>query len=87
MQWYKMPKEQSTPPTLRSKSVVVVVRPYCCPDPESSKYDQYCRQKLMLHKPFRSVEELRDGRESYKTAYAVFLKSGSVPPSLEDNIS
>ena len=87
MQWYKMPKEQSTPPTLRLKSVVVVVRPYCCPDSESSKYDQYCRQKLMLHKPFRSVEELRDGRESYKTAYAVFLKSGSVPPSLEDDIS
>ena len=29
------------------------------PNSDGSKYDQYCRQKLMLHKSFQRVQQLR----------------------------
>ena len=32
---------------------VVIVRPYCSPDPSGPKYEQYCQYKLMQHVPFR----------------------------------
>lgn len=40
---YIMPKELSTEPTHRRKDVIVVVRPYCSPDPNGPNYEQYCR--------------------------------------------
>ena len=65
---------------------VVIVRPYCSPDTNCHKYEQYCQQKVMLHKAFRHVDELKDGCATFAEAYAVFLQSGNVPPSLEDDI-
>jgi len=62
------------------------VRPFCSPDFNGAKYEQYCKQKLMLHKPFRRQEELLAGSDTYATAYAIFLQSENVPPSLEDDI-
>ena len=66
---------------------VVIVRPYCSPDPDGPKYEQYCKQKLMLHVPFRHVDELKGDCDSFTDAYALFLQSGNVPPSLEDDIT
>ena len=66
--------------------MVVIVRPYCPPDPEGPKYEQYCRQKLMLHVPFRNQRELLGNHTTFTAAYAEFLQSGSIPPSLEDDI-
>ena len=86
VQQYSIPKELSSEPSRRRKNVVVIVRPYCSPEPSSPKYEQYCRQKLMLHKPFRQQEELLAGSDTFEAAYASFLQSGNVPPSLEDDI-
>ena len=55
-----------------------MVLPNCSPDPEGPKYEQYCRQKLMQHVPFRQQEELLDGNET-----SSFLLSGSVPSALD----
>ena len=85
-QQHTMPKELGSNPTPRRKSVVVIVRPYCSPDPNSPKYDQYCQQKLMLHVPFRHQEELLGDHDTYEAAYAMFLQSESVPSSLEEDI-
>ncbi len=85
-QKYTMPKDLGSDPSHRRKDVVVIVRPFCSPDPNGPNYEQYCRQKLMLHKPFRQQEELLGGCDSYVAAYAVFLQSGNLPPSLQDDI-
>ena len=85
-QQYTMPKELGSNPSCRRKKVVVIVRPFCPPDPNSPKYEQYCRQKLMLYKPFRRQEELVAEDDTYAAAYAVFLQSGNAPCSLEDDI-
>ena len=84
---YTMPKELGSTPRPRRKSVVVIVRPYCPPDPSSPKYEQYCRQKLMQHVPFRRQEDLLEEHTTYTAAYSALLQSGSVPPSLEDDIA
>ncbi len=85
-QKYTMPKDLGSDPCHRRKDVVVIVRPFCSPDPSGPNYEQYCRQKLMLHKPFRQQEELLGGCDSYAAAYAVFLQSGNLPPSLQNDI-
>lgn len=85
-QCYTTPKARGSNPTRRRKNVIVIVRPYCSPDPNGPKYEQYCKQKLMLHKAFRHVEELQGEYNTYSAAYAIFLQSGNVPPSLEDDI-
>ena len=79
VQQHSMPKELSSEPNRRRKNIVIV-RPYCSPDPSGPKYEQYCQQKLMLHVPFRHQVELLAGCETYTAAYATFLQSGSVPP-------
>ena len=61
VQQYTMPRESNTEPSKRRKEVVVIVRPYCSPDPHGPKYEQYCQQKLMLHVPFRHQNELLSG--------------------------
>lgn len=85
-QHYTMPKELDSNPSPRRKAVVVIIRPYYSPDPNGPKYEQYCRQKLMLHVAFRQQEDLLGENNTYATAYATFLHSRSVPPSLEDDI-
>ena len=82
---YSMPnKTRSEPKSHKMK--VVSVRPYCSPDPNGPNYEQYCQQKLMLHKPFRHINELKGQCDSFAAAYAIFLQSSNVPPSLEDDI-
>lgn len=49
---YTMPKRVGGQPSQRGKQVIVIVRPYCSPDPSSANYEQYCCQSLMQHKPF-----------------------------------
>jgi hypothetical protein len=44
--------------SLRTKEVVVIIKPHYRPDPDSPQYEDYCRQKLMLHKPFRNETNL-----------------------------
>ena len=79
---YTMPKELGTVPKLQ-KMKVVGVRPYCSPDPSGPKYE---KQNLMLHVPFRHVDQLMGSCDTFTEAYAIFLQSGNVPPSLEDDI-
>ena len=83
---YSMPKVSGTEPSHRSKRVVIIARPYCSSNPDGANYKQYCCQSLMQHKSFRAVDGLRTGYATFTDAYAAFLQSGSVPPSLEDDI-
>jgi len=80
-----MPKELSTTPK-QQKMKVVSVRPHISPDPNSPKFEQYCKQKLMLHVPFRSIDQLKGVCSTFAEAYSIFLHSSNVPPSLEDDI-
>jgi hypothetical protein len=68
-------------PKRRNKAVVVIVKPYYSPDPNSNNYDQYCQQKLMLHKPFRDESELIQNYTSYAEfeAYTNYLSSVIFP--------
>ena len=67
-QQYTMPREQGADPTLRRKSVIVTIRPYCSPDPSGPKYEQYCRQRLMQYKAFRRLEDLLEDHQTYTAA-------------------
>ena len=49
-------------------------------------YEQYCEQKLMLHKPFRDESQLLNGHDSFTEAYADYLNTGNVPACLWDDI-
>ena len=64
----------------------MIVIPFCSPDPQGPNYERYCRQKLMLHQPFRHLDELLGGLETHSQAYSAFLQSSTVPPSLADDI-
>lgn len=67
---YKMPSSEGGQPTPRNKAVIVIVRPYLPPDPSGLKYDDYCRQKLMLYVPFRTFNSLMGS----------FFSSGTIIP-------
>ena len=82
---YSMPKELGTAPR-KHKMKVVSVRPYCSPDPNGPNYEQYCKQKLMIHVPFRHIDQLKGECENFSEAYYIFLQSAHVPASLEDDI-
>ena len=86
VQKYKITKKTSDVPTRRNKDVIVIPRPYCSPDPAGPHYEQYCKQKLMLHQPFRQLEDLLRGHDTYADAYAIYLQSGNVPLFLADDI-
>ena len=86
VQDFTMRQECGLEPSKRRKKVVVIVRPYCPPDPNGPKYEQYCQQKLMLYVPFRHQSELLSNHTTFTAAYAEFLQSDSIPPSLEDDI-
>ena len=82
---YSMPKEIGSSPK-HQKMKVVIVRPYCSPAPNGPKYEQYCRQKLMLYVPFRHVNELKGSSDTFAEAYGLFLQSGNIASSLEDDV-
>jgi len=50
--------------------VVVRVLPYSAPDTSGPQYEQYCRQKLMLHRPFQEYRQLKAGYDTYADAFA-----------------
>ena len=81
-QSYTMPKELGVASNKRNKKVVVITRPYCSPDPAEPKYEQYCQQSLMKHKSFQQVTDLLAGYETYAHAYAEFLQTGDIRPTL-----
>ena len=66
--------------------MVVSVRPHYSHDPHGPKYEQYYQQKLMLHVPFWHIDQLKGTFETFSDAYLIFLQSGNIPPSLEDDI-
>ena len=78
-QHYTVP-HQGREPKPRNKKVVVIVRPYMSPEPDSPHYEQYCRQKLLLHRPFRDEQQLLDGYDSFTESYASYSRTGDVPP-------
>ena len=82
-QHYTMPR-QGGEPKPRNKKVVVIVRPYVhvSLEPDSPDYEQYCRQKLLLHRPFI------DGYMyiTFTESYASYLRTGDIPPCLQDDI-
>ena len=82
---YNIPKETGSEPK-RHKTKVIIVRPCYSPDPSGPKYEQYCQYKLMQHVPFRHVEELKGTCRTIAEAYAIFLHSGNISQSLEDDI-
>ena len=86
VQKFRMPKCIGVAPIRRKKEIVVIVIPYCSPDPQGPKYEQYCRQKLMLHQPFRHLDELLGVSDTHSEAYTAFLQSSTVPPSFADDI-
>ena len=79
-QRYSLPKTVGAPPNPRKKHVIVTPRPYCSPEPSGPKYEQFCRQSL------RQVSELLAGHDTYTSAYAEFLQSAVIQPSLEDTV-
>ena len=83
-QQYSMPKTLGAEPSRRTKRIVIIPRPYVSSNPAGDKYEQYCRQSLMQHQPFRQIDDLLSGYDNYIDSYAAFLQSGHIPPCLED---
>ena len=81
-----MPNRQNDEPSARRKTVVVIVRPHCSSDPSCPQYEQYCQQKLMLHRPFREYQQLKADFDTFAEAFADFLQSDTIPQSLDDDI-
>jgi hypothetical protein len=67
-----------------SNKVIVSVMPKFSSDPNGDDYEEYCKQQLILHKPFRrAVGGLKGNAESWAEAYATALEDGSLrPPEL-----
>ena len=84
-QHYSMPKEVASN-LKHQKMKVAITRPYSSPDPNGPKYEQYCKQKLMLHIPFHQLDQLKGSCRSFSEAYTIFLQSGNVPPCLKEDI-
>ena len=70
--------------SIRSK--VVIVKPQYTPDPNSSHYEDYCRQKLMLYKTFRNQTDLLGEHQNFSQARASYPLTETIPPNLEDDI-
>ena len=48
VQHYSMPKSVGEEPVVRKMGA----QPHCSPDTSGPQYEQYCQQKLMVHRPF-----------------------------------
>ena len=81
-----MPRVEGNESSHRSREVVVIIKPNYSPQPDSPNYEDYCRQKLMLYKPFRNEANLLCEHRNFVEAYTSYLQSGSVPTSLLDDI-
>ena len=68
VQHYTVSRQPNAEPSRRPKKIVVIVRPYCSPDPQGPKYEQYCQQKLMLHVPFHHQSELLHNHATFAAA-------------------
>ena len=74
-----MPKNIGEEPVARKKMVVVRVRPHCSPDTSGPQYEQYCQQKLMLHRPFREYQQLKlDTTLTLRLLLATFIQAASL---------
>ena len=78
-------KELFAVPNHRRKDVVVTVHPYHSLDPDGPNYEQYHRQKLMLHITFRRMSDLLSENDTY-AAYRQMLQSANLPLSLEEDV-
>lgn len=58
----------------RKSTTHVVVRTYprYSPNPEDDRYEDYCRTKVILHHPFRSLDDLNILNGEEKTWAEVF---------------
>ena len=86
MQNYSMPTTHRSQLLHRSKSVVVIVKPHLSPDTNGPQYEQYCKQQLMLHKPFRQISTLITGFDTFIEAYTAYARSTEMPSSLNNDI-
>ncbi len=84
VQRYRIPKTVGDALIHRKKEVVVIISPYCPPEPSGLNYDQYCN--LMTNWQFRQLGDLLGSCESHVEAYAHFLQSNTSLPSLADDI-
>lgn len=84
-QHYTVPRQGGDPKS-RTKKVVVIVRPHLSLDPGSRDYEQYCKQKLMLHRPFRDEQQLLDIFSIFAESYTNYLQTGNIPTCLQDDI-
>lgn len=65
--------------------MIVSIQPYCSPDINGPNYEQYCKQKLLLHVKFRQLPGLLMGNITFIEAYQ-FLLTADVPSSLEEDV-
>lgn len=88
VQKFFMPKELQAELSLtcRSKAVIVIVRPHYSPDCQGPQYEQYCRQRLVLHMPFHTWQEVLGAFNTAVEACRHYLHSGSIPSSLEEDL-
>ena len=70
----------------RSKSVVVIVKPHLSSDSDGPHYEQYCKQQLMLHKPFQQVLTLLTVYDTFIEAYTDYTRTNETASSLETDI-
>ena len=80
-----MPKNVGDEPVVRRKMVVVRVWPHWSPETSGPQYEQYCQQKVVLTHAFPRVPAAQSWMW-HAEAFAVYLQSGSIPPSLEDDL-
>ena len=73
-----MPKNVGEEPVYRRKMVVVRVRPHCSPDISGPQYEQYCQQKLILHRSFREYQQLKAGHDTLRPLLAIFSQAASL---------
>lgn len=80
-QQYSMPNTLGDEPTCRSKRVGVIPRPYISSNPAGEKYEQYCCQSLMQHKPFCQVDDLLSEYDNYMMPMLYFYNLARSPPA------
>ena len=83
---YSMPTTHRSEVVRKCKSVVVIVKPHLSSDTDGPQYEQYCKQQLMLHKPFRQISSLIAGFDTFIEAYTAYTRSNEIPSSLENDI-
>uniref|UniRef100_A0A1X7T571 Uncharacterized protein n=1 Tax=Amphimedon queenslandica TaxID=400682 RepID=A0A1X7T571_AMPQE len=65
-------KDFGEEPKKRRKEVNVTPRRYSSADPSGPNYEQCCRQSLMKCKPFRDINKLKSGYDTFTEAYVEY---------------